>query len=57
MRLQRLVDEGAVVQAASGLLEYWGGLDVAGLLLMPPTRHCYHHLLEAVELRSAIRSS
>lgn len=26
------------------LLDYWGGKDVAGLLLMPPTRHTMGHL-------------
>ena len=35
---QRLLAEGAVVQSANDLIKYWGGLTVAGLLLMPPTR-------------------
>jgi hypothetical protein len=50
-RLQRLVDEGAVVEAARGLLDYWGGLTTAGLLLMPPTRHNFVHLNEAMKVK------
>jgi hypothetical protein len=46
--LQRLLDEGAVCDASRGLLDYWGGLTVAGLLLMPPTRHNLVHLNEAI---------
>jgi len=51
-RLQRLLDEGAVCEASRGLLDYWGGLTVAGLLLMPPTRHNLVHLNEAIRLKS-----
>jgi hypothetical protein len=51
-RLQRLLDEGAVVEEASGLLEYWGGRTIAGLLLMPATRHNFIHLNEALRLSS-----
>ena len=50
-RLQRLLDEGAVLPKAQGILDYWGGLTVAGLLLMPPTRHCLAHLNEALKLK------
>ena len=50
-RLQRLLDEGAVLPKAQGVLDYWGGLTVAGLLLMPPTRHCLVHLNEALKLK------
>lgn len=49
-RLQRLSDEGAVVEEASGLLEYWGKRTIAGLLLMPATRHNFVHLNEARRL-------
>jgi len=50
-RLERLLDEGAVVEASRGLLDYWGRRDIAGLLLMPPTRHCLVHLNEALEIK------
>jgi hypothetical protein len=53
-RLQWLLDEGAVVEAARGVIEYWGVLTHAGLLLMPPTRHNLIHLNEALRLKKKI---
>lgn len=50
-RLKQLLNEGIVVEAASGLLDYWGGLTIAGLLLMPPTRHNFVHLNEALRIK------
>jgi hypothetical protein len=50
-RLEQARLEGAVTEAAVGLLEYWGGLTLAGLLLMPPTRHNFVHLTEAVNIK------
>ena len=50
-RLQRVWDEGAVVEAASGIVDYWGKRDVAGLLLMPASRHLIIHLNEALKLK------
>lgn len=54
-RLQRVMDEGAVLEASRGLLDYWGGLSKAGLLLMPPTRHPVVHLNEAMRLKQKAR--
>ena len=50
-RLQRGLDEGAISPAAPGLVDYWGSLTAAGLLLMPPTRHCYIHLNECLKIK------
>jgi len=50
-RLQQVMDEGAVVEAAHGLIDYWGRRTIAGLLLMPPTRHNIVHLNEALRLK------
>jgi hypothetical protein len=50
-RLQRVWDEGAVVEAASGIVDYWGKRNVAGLLLMPASRHLIVHLNEALKLK------
>jgi len=44
-------DEGAVVEAASAVLDYWSKRTIAGRLLMPPTRHCFLHLNEAQRLK------
>jgi hypothetical protein len=50
-RLKRVLDESAVCEASQGLLDYWGNLTLAGLLLMPPTRHNLVHLNEALRLK------
>ena len=50
-RLQKVLDEGAVVEAASGLIDYWSKRDIAGLLLMPATRHNIVHLNEALRIK------
>jgi hypothetical protein len=50
-RLYKVMDVGAVVEAAEGLIEYWSKRNVAGLLLMPPTRHNFIHLNEAARLK------
>jgi hypothetical protein len=48
--LQRVVDEGAVIEVGYGVVDYWGRQDMAGLLLMPPTRHTIVHWNEARRL-------
>jgi hypothetical protein len=50
-RLQQVMDEGAVVEAARGLIDYWGRRNIAGLLLMPATRHNFVHLNEALRIK------
>jgi hypothetical protein len=54
-RLAQIWAEGGLVEGARGIGEYWGGLTIAGLLLMPPTRHCFVHLNEAQRLRAKLR--
>jgi hypothetical protein len=53
-RLKRLLDDGSIPEEASDLLAYWGGLTKAGLLLMPPTRHNFIHLNEAVKVKKML---
>lgn len=55
VRLQQVRAEGAVVEAAGGILDYWGRRNIAGLLLMPATRHNFIHLNEALRLKQARR--
>jgi hypothetical protein len=53
-RLKKVLEEGAVVEGARGLLDYWGSLAIAGLLLMPPTRHNFIHLNEATRVKQML---
>ena len=50
-RIAQVMDEGAIVEAARGIAEYWSKRDIAGLLLMPATRHNLVHLNEALKLK------
>lgn len=50
-RLARVMTEGAVSESAREVIEYWGKRDVAGLLLMPATRHSFLHLNECLRLK------
>jgi hypothetical protein len=54
-RLQQVRIEGAVAEAASDILDYWGKRTKAGLLLMPATRHNFLHLNEAQRLKQRRR--
>lgn len=49
--LQRIWDTGAMLPAGQGIVDYWGRRTIAGLLLMPPTRHCMLHLSEARRIK------
>ncbi len=53
-RLASLLECGAVLPEAQSILEYWGKRDVSGLLLMPPTRHCFVHLNEAEKIKKKV---
>ena len=53
-RLQLVNEARAVGAAADWLVACWGGLTLAGLLLMPPTRHNFVHLNEAVRIKARI---
>ena len=50
-RLDRVMAEGALIPAATGIRDYWSKRDIAGLLLMPATRHSLVHLNEALSLK------
>jgi hypothetical protein len=57
-RLQRVLDEGAVldVEGEKWLIDFWGKKTVAGILLMPVTRHPLVHLNEAMRLKKKCQS-
>jgi len=54
-RIEMIRLEGAVVEAANDLLDYWGKRTIAGLLLMPATRHNIVHLNEGFRLRNRLK--
>jgi hypothetical protein len=56
-RLDQIKAEAAVVEAASEIIDYWGGRSKAGLLLMPATRHNFMHLNEALRIKQKLRAA
>lgn len=50
-RLERVREEGAVDEEANWLITYWSKRNIAGLLLMPATRHNLVHLNESLRLK------
>lgn len=57
-RIDRILQEGGVTleKESLGLLDFWVKKDVAGILLMPPTRHIMLHLNDCCKWKLAIRS-
>lgn len=53
-RLRQVKEEGAVLEEARWLIRYWRGLTTGGLLLMPPTRHNFVHLNEALRVKQKV---
>jgi hypothetical protein len=52
-RIKRLLAEGVLLDEDKGLADYWGNRTIAGLLLMPATRHNLSHLNEILKLSKA----
>jgi hypothetical protein len=53
-RLEQVLAAGAVVPEAQGLIDYWGGRTIAGLLLMPASRHILVHLNECLRIKGKL---
>ncbi len=53
-RIQQVKDQGALVEAAHVIAKYWSRRNIAGLLLMPATRHNLVHLNEAYRLKQIL---
>ncbi|WP_245546954.1 DinB family protein [Evansella cellulosilytica] len=53
-RIKRLFDENAVMKNSKWLAEYWSKKDIAGLLLMPATRHIFLHLNKCVRIKDKL---
>ncbi len=55
--LEKIRSSGGVTgqEGSAWLLDFWGNKDIAGLLLMPPTRHVILHLNECSKYKQHIR--
>jgi hypothetical protein len=53
-RIQQLKDGNALLPSAFGIADYWSKRDIAGLLLMPATRHNLVHLNEISRLKNEL---
>jgi hypothetical protein len=56
-RLQKVMEQGALLPEAIEILNYWSKRTITGLLLMPPTRHNFLHLNEALRIKHRILRS
>ena len=54
-RIHKVIAEGAVTPEATEIVTYWSKKTIAGLLLMPPTRHCFLHLNEALRIKQKVQ--
>lgn len=55
-RLEKVISEGAVVEEARWLIDYWGKRKIAGILLMPATRHNFVHLNKSLKIKDKKKS-
>lgn len=53
--IEKLYEISVVVRACPEPADYWAGLTIAGLLLMPATRHPLLHLNECERIKAQIR--
>lgn len=54
-RISKLEEQGAVKREESWLLDYWGKKTIAGLILMPATRHNFLHLNKSIRIKQRIQ--
>lgn len=56
-RLKTVLDEGAVldVEGANWLIDFWGRKNVAGILLMPATRHNLVHINQSKRIKLKVQ--
>jgi hypothetical protein len=57
--LQLILDEGAVldVEASRWLVDFWGNKNIAGILLMPATRHQIVHINDSMRIKEKCRKN
>lgn len=55
-RIKRLFEENAVLQKSKWLADYWGRKTIAGLILMPATRHNFLHLNKCIRIKDRLQN-
>ncbi|MBS4200168.1 DinB family protein [Bacillus sp. FJAT-49732] len=53
-RIKRLFEENAVSQNSKWLADYWSKKNIAGLILMPATRHIFLHLNKCIRIKDRL---
>jgi len=53
--IQKLIETNSVAEGAMEIVNYWSKRTIAGLLLMPPTRHNFLHLNEASRIKQKLQ--
>ncbi|MCR2806650.1 DinB family protein [Paenibacillus soyae] len=56
-RIQRLFEEQALLPEASGIGDYWSNKTIAGLALMPATRHNFVHLNKCDRIKQKLQKT
>jgi hypothetical protein len=56
-RIKLLEGQSGVKKEASWLLDYWENKTVAGLILMPATRHIFLHLNKSIRIKQRIQKN
>ncbi len=54
-RIEQVLIENSVLEEAIEIVVYWSKRTIAGLLLMPPTRHNFLHLNEALRIKQKLQ--
>ncbi|WP_232426198.1 hypothetical protein [Cytobacillus praedii] len=53
-RIKRLFDENAILLESQWLADYWSKKTIAGLILMPATRHNFLHLNKCIRIKEKL---
>lgn len=54
--LKRIFEEGGVVEESKWLLDFWGKKTIAGILLMPVTRHQVVHIHDSLKIKNKTKA-
>ncbi|WP_313800832.1 DinB family protein [Cytobacillus sp.] len=54
-RIRRLFEENAILLESQWLADYWSKKTIAGLLLMPATRHNFLHLNKCIRIKEKLQ--